>query len=80
MRITSKGQVTIPQGVREAAGLMPGTDVDFVIDKGVVKVVKAKKGGKRRENIRKAIERVRGTADIKMTTDEIMRMFRGDPE
>jgi AbrB family looped-hinge helix DNA binding protein len=32
MRITTKGQVTIPQDVRERAGLMPGTDVAFEIE------------------------------------------------
>ena len=29
MRITSKGQVTIPQAIRERAGLLPGTEVEF---------------------------------------------------
>lgn len=80
MRITSKGQVTIPQSVREAAGLMPGTDVDFVIDKGAVKLVKAKKGGKGKKKLTKgelAVARLRGSADIKMTTDEIMALMRG---
>jgi AbrB family looped-hinge helix DNA binding protein len=32
MRITSKGQVTIPVEIREQAGLLPGTDVDFERD------------------------------------------------
>ena len=31
MRITSKGQVTIPQEVRERFGLLPDTEVDFVV-------------------------------------------------
>ena len=35
MRITAKGQVTIPQIVRERAGLMPGTDVEFELENGV---------------------------------------------
>ncbi len=29
MRITEKGQVTIPQAIREQAGMMPGTEVAF---------------------------------------------------
>ena len=41
MRITSKGQVTIPQKVREEAGLMPGTEVEFAIEKGRVVLRKA---------------------------------------
>ena len=35
--ITTKGQVTIPQEIRERAGLMPGTDVEFQIQAGVVR-------------------------------------------
>src|ERR1700682_954204 len=30
MRITSKGQVTIPQELRERFGLLPNTEVEFV--------------------------------------------------
>ncbi|MBP6678968.1 MAG: AbrB/MazE/SpoVT family DNA-binding domain-containing protein, partial [Paracoccus sp.] len=42
MRITTKGQVTIPQDVRDFAGFQPGTDVEFLIgDDGVVRVVAA---------------------------------------
>lgn len=34
MRITSKGQVTIPQAIREATGLLPNTEVEFQISRG----------------------------------------------
>ena len=40
MRISAKGQVTIPQVVRESAGLMPGTDVEFKIEAGAVRLVR----------------------------------------
>ena len=36
MRITSKGQVTIPQHIREQAGLLPMTEVEFGFQEGVV--------------------------------------------
>ena len=36
MRITSKGQVTIPQAVRERAGLLPNTEVEFLVDGDLV--------------------------------------------
>lgn len=36
MRITSKGQVTIPQDIREKHGLLPNTEVDFVVERGRV--------------------------------------------
>ena len=32
MRMTSKGQVTIPAEIREKAGLLPHTEVDFELD------------------------------------------------
>ena len=43
MRITSKGQVTIPQAIRERAGLLPNTEVEFLVDGDVVLLVKAVK-------------------------------------
>jgi len=77
MRITSKGQVTIPQDVRERAGLMPGTDVAFEIEAGVVRLVKAKTGAGRRTRGQKLVESLRGRGDYKMTTDEIVALMRG---
>ena len=75
MKITSKGQVTIPQDVRERHGLLPGTEVRFLDDGKRVRLVKAK-GGERRG--RALIERMRGRARTRLTTDEIMALTRGD--
>ena len=47
MRITSKGQVTIPQDIRERAGFMPNTEVDFVWDGELVYLVKSSERGRR---------------------------------
>ena len=41
MRITSKGQVTIPADIREKAGLFPHTDVEFQFDGKVTRIVPA---------------------------------------
>ena len=60
MRITSKGQVTIPQDVRERADLMPGTDVEFEIEAGVVHLVKAATGGRRGTRGRRLVGSLRG--------------------
>ena len=76
MRITTKGQVTIPVEIREKAGLLPNTEVDFVLDRGTVRLVKVKtrtRGGRGAEVIR----RLRGTGTVKMSTDEIMALTRG---
>jgi AbrB family looped-hinge helix DNA binding protein len=79
MRITAKGQVTIPQDVRESAGLMPGTDVEFKIEAGAVRLVKATKGAGRKTRGQKLVERLRGRGDFKMTTDEVVALMRGPP-
>ena len=75
MRITSKGQVTIPQVFRERFGLLPHTEVEFVEEAGVVVIRKAE-GGNRQA--RAWVRRYRGTADAGLTTDEIMRLTRGE--
>jgi AbrB family looped-hinge helix DNA binding protein len=77
MRITAKGQVTIPQQVRERAGLMPGTDVAFEIEAGTVRLVKAAPASARRTRGQKLVESLRGRGDFKMTTDEIVALMRG---
>ena len=73
MRVTTKGQVTIPQQIREKLGISPSTEVDFLEEKGRVYLVK-KKG----ENIAAGkFRKLRGIAAVKMTTDEIMALTRG---
>jgi antitoxin PrlF len=76
MRITSKGQVTIPIAIREQAGLLPHTEVEFELDaKGVrIRRVKAPRGVTRGEAV---VQRLRGRATVKMSTDEIMALTRG---
>jgi AbrB family looped-hinge helix DNA binding protein len=79
VRITAKGQVTIPQDVRESAGLMPGTDVEFKIEAGAVRLVKATKGAGRKTRGQKIVESLRARGDFKMTTDEVVALMRGPP-
>ncbi len=86
MRITSKGQVTIPQAIREKAGLMPHTEVEFHYVRGqvVLKPVSqpTEAGAEVMSPIRAAIRRARGSANNPMfkgwTTDQIMLFLRGD--
>ena len=72
MRVTIKGQVTIPQHIREKLGIAPATDVEFVEEKGRVYIVKKEGAGNRNNKFRK----LRGIATVRMTTDEIMALTR----
>ena len=76
MQITSKGQVTIPQEVRIRLGLLPHTEVEFEIAEDHARIRKASQGrtGARGLNTLRAL---RGTADTRMSTDEIMALTRG---
>jgi AbrB family looped-hinge helix DNA binding protein len=73
MRITSKGQVTIPQDIRERLGLLPNTEVEFEV---VGSAVKIRKAAKSRARGRSIVSRMRGRATTSLTTDEIMRLTR----
>jgi len=75
MRVTSKGQVTVPRKVREALGIQPGTEVDFVLQEdGTCRLVKSNAPPPPRNPFRAA----RGAATVKMKTDEIMALTRGE--
>jgi AbrB family looped-hinge helix DNA binding protein len=76
MRITTKGQVTIPIEIRERLGLFPNTEVEFEMDGDAVRLRKA--NGKNRRGSR-LIEHMRGRATAGLTTDEIMALTRGEP-
>jgi AbrB family looped-hinge helix DNA binding protein len=75
MHITSKGQVTIPKEIREAAGLLPETEVEFVMSRG--RVILRKRAGINRRGAM-LIKALRGRGTVKMTTDEIMALTRGE--
>lgn len=73
MKITSKGQVTIPQEIRERMGLLPDTEVEFIVRGNVVQIVKAKK----QTRGEKIVEAMVGKAKPGMSTDELMKLLRG---
>jgi len=75
MRITSKGQVTIPIEIREKAGLLPHTEVEFEIDGKAVRIRRAR-APRREGRGASAVGRLRGRASVKMSTDEIMALTR----
>lgn len=74
MRVTTKGQVTIPLEIREKLNITPATEVDFVIDEnGRVYIIK-----KDTQPIPNRFAKLRGVATVKMTTEEIMALTRSD--
>ena len=75
MRITSKGQVTIPAEIREQAGLLPHTEVNFEFDGKAVRIVRAKNRRKDGRGSR-LIAHLRGRGDVALSTDEIMSLTR----
>lgn len=77
MRITAKGQVTIPVALRERAGLMPDTEVAFELDGDAVRIVRAEQGRKLSRG-RKLVAAMRGRGDRPMSTDAIMALTRGE--
>ena len=71
MRVTTKGQVTIPKSVREALGIAPEAEIDFVEEEGRFYIVKAEKPRSKRK-----FSKLRGIATARMSTDEILRLTR----
>jgi len=74
MRMTSKGQVTIPQQIREQLGLLPYSEVEFELDGDSVRVRKARQKQTRGAQL---VLRARGSATARLTTDEILALTRG---
>ena len=73
MRLTSKGQVTIPQDIRERLHLTAGSEVEFEIDGDAVRIRKARRQT-RGEGL---VGRLRGAATTRLTTDQILDHTRG---
>jgi AbrB family looped-hinge helix DNA binding protein len=75
MRITSKGQVTIPQEVRERFGLLPDTEVEFVTKRNSVHIVKSGTSAKPTRG-QAIVRRLRGRSSVRMSTDELLALTR----
>lgn len=76
MRVTSKGQVTIPRDIRERLGIGPNSEVQFVMqgDNVVLRLSAPEDSGRGSRLVR----RLRGRASVRMSTDEIMALTRGE--
>ena len=82
MRVTSKGQVTIPKQIRRRQGIRVGSEVEFVEKGDSIVVTKAAPRTRRVEKgddeFAAYLDRVTGIVDIGMTTDEFMQLLRGE--
>jgi len=77
VKITSKGQVTIPKWLRDDLGFLPGTEVEFFEDGSEIRLRKIAGGSNRGKEI---VDRLRkaGGGKYRLSTEEIMRMTRGE--
>lgn len=75
MRITSKGQVTIPISIREKLGFLPNSEFDFEIEGETLRLRRVNSRNQRGE---KLVSRLRGKATVDMSTEEIMALTRGE--
>jgi AbrB family looped-hinge helix DNA binding protein len=78
MRITSKGQVTIPQDIRERLGLLPNTEVEFAVERGAA-VIRPKRGAPSRA------ERIVGHlkahgSKMRMSSKALLALLREEPD
>ena len=69
-RISSKGQITVPLGVRQRLGLVPGTEIEFVVRDAEVAL---RKGGSGAD----PVDRVYGILDLGRPVDRILEDLRG---
>ena len=67
-KITRKGQITIPENIRESFGLLPGCDVEFIVEKGKVVIRREVKSGK--------LDKWQGVIDLEAEVDEFVESLR----
>jgi antitoxin PrlF len=77
MRITEKGQITIPQEIREKYGFLPESEVQFVEENGAIYLQKIPRKNSRGKRL---IDQMRNKSTVKMSTKEIMSLTRGEAD
>jgi len=81
MKLTADGQITIPEHIRQQAGLLPGSELEIRFENGRLWVEKADTDSEmKRQKILQAMQQVEGsaTANFDLSTDEVMRLTRGE--
>ena len=75
MKVTTKGQITIPVAVREELGLLPNTEVEIVLADGHAILRKMRRSTRRGA---KVIAHLRGRGSVPLTTEQILALTRGE--
>jgi len=75
MRITPKGQITIPAELRQRFGLLPNTEVELEATEDGILLRKARGSQWRGREI---VAHLAGRATRRLSTDEIMALTRGE--
>lgn len=76
--LTSKGQVTIPKHIRDALSLAAGATVEFSINRAGELVLQPPAAATRKARLADRFEAVRGSADVRWRTDDLMKLLRAD--
>ncbi|MER8440523.1 AbrB/MazE/SpoVT family DNA-binding domain-containing protein [Mesorhizobium sp. M1312] len=84
MRVTTKGQVTIPKEIRDRLGIGPGSEVEFLPTDDGVRVVAVNENISEEEASRsfsRLLDQMAGTLGLGgMTADEYIEWLRGPRE
>jgi AbrB family looped-hinge helix DNA binding protein len=73
MKISDQGEVTIPRKLREKLGVLPGSQVEFVLEGDQLYLRTLRRSASSNE----LIARMRGRGSVRMTTDGILALTRG---
>lgn len=81
MRVSSKGQVTIPRDLREMFGIEANSEVIFGIEAGKITLVPRdaairEEDRERLDGFLAMLDRLEGTGDPEMNADEVMALTR----
>jgi AbrB family looped-hinge helix DNA binding protein len=78
MRITSKGQVTIPQAIRERLGLLPNSEVEFSIERGRAVI---RPTGRTPSRARRIVGHLKTHgAKMRLSSRELLALLRDAPD
>ena len=78
MRITTKGQVTIPVEIREKLGLLPNSEVEFEVVGQAVRIRKVRRAEQQGAAGSRSSSDCAAADPSRMTTDEILALTRGN--